>query len=126
MASITQTLDSFRAVASDPGLRAALETLDPTLHSVGDAAASIRGLANRLDNEVGPLAKSLSATVQTADGTLGSVRSLVEPGSPLAYQLSRTLADLAEAARAFRALATELERNPSVLVRGKAPATVAE
>ena len=55
------------------------------------------------------------------NGTFGNVRTLVAPDSPLAYQLSHTLNDLSEAARALRALATELERNPSILVRGRAP-----
>ncbi len=120
--SVAETLDAVRTLATSPGLRAALESLDPTLRSVGDAATGVRTLASRLDGEVGPLAKSLSGAAQQADGTFTSVRTLIEPGSPLAYQLSHTLTDLAEAARALRALAAELERNPSVLVRGKAPA----
>ena len=118
----SETLESLHVLAGSPGLRAALESLDPTLQSVKTAAASVQGLATHLDGDVGPLVKSLSATAQQADGTLTSVRTLIEPGSPLAYQLARTLTDLAEAARAFRGLATELERNPSVIIRGKAPA----
>jgi len=43
----------------------------------------------------------------------------VEPESPLSTQLTGSLQEVAEAARALRLLANLLERNPSVLVRGK-------
>jgi paraquat-inducible protein B len=122
LASATGALDAIRTLASAPGLRAAIDSLDPTLHSVGAAAASIRGLADEVDHQIAPLAKSFSGAADTANGTFGNVRTLVAPDSPLAYQLSHTLNDLSEAARALRALATELERNPSILVRGRAPA----
>ena len=119
--SAAETLDGLHALVSSPALRAAVESLDPTLHSVGDAAAGVKTLAGHLDGEVGPLAKSLTGAALQAQGTFSSANTLIEPGSPLAYQLSRTLTDLSEASRALRSLATDLERNPSILVRGKAP-----
>ena len=44
---------------------------------------------------------------------------MIEPESPLAYQLTQTLQDLSSAAIAVHELADMLQRNPSVLVRGR-------
>ncbi|HVO23366.1 MAG TPA: hypothetical protein VMW56_07035, partial [Candidatus Margulisiibacteriota bacterium] len=59
------------------------------------------------------------ATIDQARETLQSVQQFVEPESPLSTQLTGSLQEVAEAARALRLLANLLERNPSVLVRGK-------
>jgi paraquat-inducible protein B len=56
---------------------------------------------------------------EQARQTLQSVAQFVEPESPLSTQLTGSLQEVSEAARALRLLANLLERNPSVLVRGK-------
>jgi paraquat-inducible protein B len=49
-----------------------------------------------------------------------SAGGVVGPDSPLLYRVDRTLDDLSLAAVAFRRFAEELERNPSMLLRGRA------
>jgi paraquat-inducible protein B len=115
---LNETIDSLPAIARK--LDDAIGRVPPTLDSVQD-------LSKSLDTKVDPLVASLEATaknatdaLQAAKGTLNNANTVLQPNSPVMFQLGRTLADLAEAAQAIRRLAEELERNPSVLVRGRA------
>jgi paraquat-inducible protein B len=118
--SLTTTVDGLRDITTSPRLKAAVENLDETVAKANAAFGSIDKLASGLNSDVRPIATSLRNTADQATNTLESVRTLVQPGSPLAYQLGVTLQDLSEAARALKALADELERNPGMLIRGRA------
>ena len=124
--SATEALDGINGVVNAPGLKQAIETLPTTVANVNQAVTSLRELAVRLDNKQGPFFDSLkgtsdktSATLEQARLTLQTVQTLVDPGSPLATQLSASLQEITAAARSMRLLADYLERNPSALVRGR-------
>jgi len=114
-----QALEGVSAIVNSPELKAAIAKLDGTVDNLNATITGVRTFTSGLGNEVGPTAKSLRVTADRAQAALDEVRVQVEPGSPLSYQLGRTLQDVGDAARAVRALADELERNPSVVVRGK-------
>lgn len=57
--------------------------------------------------------------LESLRGTLDGVHGLLAPETPLAVELTRTVADLGRAARALRELADYLERNPSAVVFGR-------
>jgi paraquat-inducible protein B len=85
----------------------------------------LRKLSDDLDTKLGPLGSSVRDTAADARDTLRAttlamqqVQTLLKPDSPLTYSLHRSLNDLSAAARAIRQLADELERDPSVLLRG--------
>jgi paraquat-inducible protein B len=117
--SATATLDSLRDLAGSDEARRAVVSLDETL-------ASLRELSKQLEMTIVPLGKSLQRTAdetqkleaELAD-TLGAVKQLVRPGSPLTQQLSTALQDVSAAARSVRQLADSLERNPGAIVRGR-------
>jgi paraquat-inducible protein B len=117
--SLTGTLDGVNQLVTSPHLKAAIDGLDETVRHADEALVSVRSFSDGLRGDVQPVAASLRATSEQASATLDGVRTLISPGSPLAYQLGTTLRDLGEAARALAVLADELERNPSVLVRGR-------
>ena len=124
--SLTEAVDSIKAVVATPELKQALQALPTTVANVNQTVTSLRELAVRLDNKQGPLLDSLkgtsdktSDTLEQARLTLQSVKTLVEPGSPLGTQLSASLQEITAAARSMRLLADYLERNPSSLVRGR-------
>ena len=128
---ITGLVNSFKAaaesldrLASSPGLQATLDGLPTTVKKVDDAEdqlhrtlSSVEGTSDRLKTDVVP---QLDDALVAARDALQSVQTLVGPGSPVVYQLGRTLDQLARAAASLDRLAADLERNPSVLVRGKA------
>jgi len=67
----------------------------------------------------GRIAKSLEATLAQSVLTLTTVESTFEEESPLRYEVSTTLTELASAARSVRFLANYLERHPNAVFVGK-------
>jgi paraquat-inducible protein B len=124
--SLTATSDSINSVVTTPELRAALQALPTTVANLNQTVTNIRELSLHLDTKAGPLLDSLKGTSDTggvaldqARVTLQTYQNFVEPESPLSTQLSGSLQEVSDAARALRLLATYLERNPSALVRGR-------
>jgi paraquat-inducible protein B len=131
---LSSTVQGIDRMVNSPKLHETVDTL-PVLARNLDAAVSrfsatmesVQGLAKSFDSKVDPLvlslqstAKDAAQTMRAATSTLNNADVVLQPSSPVMYQLGRTLADLAEAAQAIRRFAEDLERNPSALVRGKA------
>lgn len=83
-------------------------------------------LAQHVDARLMSLAASLQETsyaarraLEQAQGTLSAVDGVVEEESPLRYDLTKALEELAAAARAVRVLAEALERHPEAFLYGK-------
>lgn len=117
-AKLQETLDAL------PGLA---RNLDGAIGRVNTTLAEVENLARGLDAKLDPLGKSFEAAshdageaLRAASRTLDNANIVLQPNSPIMYQLGRSLADLAQAAQAIRRLAEDLERNPSALVRGRA------
>ncbi len=109
----------------------------PTATSLRDAIDAAKDAFNQgestianLDEELSPamaevrrlvrdVAGRLPGTMARLDTVLATVDDRLEPDSVLMKDLHRTLTEFSEAAYAVRALAEELERNPSALIRGK-------
>jgi paraquat-inducible protein B len=121
--SFKAAAESFDRLASSPGLQATVDGLPTTVKKI-DAAAdqlsrtlvSVEGASDRLKADVVP---RVDEALVAARDTLQSVQAVVQPGSPIVYQLGQTLDQVAQAAAALNRLAADLERNPSMLVRGK-------
>jgi paraquat-inducible protein B len=117
--SLRQAVDGVKDLVTSPKLHSAVDGLDGTEQNLNAAIADIRRLTGTVQGEIGPLGQRLNATADKAETALDSVRVLVEPGSPMSYQLGRTLEEVAAAARSVHTLADALERDPSMLVRGR-------
>ncbi|MGO9267372.1 MAG: MlaD family protein [Candidatus Binataceae bacterium] len=128
IAGLTKTVTKTGDLAGSPQLKAAIDSLPATINKLGAAADSIQRLADNANHEITTITDSLRQTtsnatlaLQQTQATLKTVRETIGPGSPLDYQLGQTLIDLSEAARSMHSLADYLERNPSSLIRGRAP-----
>ena len=108
--------------------------IDPMAANAEEAMKGINSLVNNdvkklvgnLDQGVAKvmpeIAKSLEtlrATLQEAQGALRSVGGSAGAQSPLMYQLTKTLEELANAAQSLRSMADYLEQHPESLIRGK-------
>jgi phospholipid/cholesterol/gamma-HCH transport system substrate-binding protein len=109
------------------GVDAATATLPGTLRAADAAIASVGNAARAIEAGAVPLAADtraavvqLRSTLEGAEGAIRHVDELVDPASPLAWQLTKTLGELQSTSRALRHLAEALERDPSALVRGRA------
>jgi paraquat-inducible protein B len=143
---LLQTLEAYRRLADDlrgelDGLsqrvdrtaRSADETLQQASRSIRaieqDTAKTLQALRNatgNVESQVVPLVRELRETNQSAAGairqaeaTLKSAEQTLDPGSATQRDLRRALEEFAGAARAVRALAEKLERNPNALITGQ-------
>jgi len=107
-------------------LPATMDRVDQAIRDVSTTLASVRQLSDGVNKQVEPTARSLQATAVNASdamlaakSTLENIAVVFESDSSLMSQISRSLEDLSIAAVSVRRLAEELDRNPSVLLRGK-------
>lgn len=139
--SMVQMTDSIRALVESPRLQATIDRLQQTTKSLDEAAQSAQRMADLIRTQVVPLSRSLQGasnnTAETmrqarvamiaaqqafveAQATFMEARAILDPASPITYQLNKTLEDISGAARSTRELADFLQRNPSAVIRGRA------
>ncbi|OUL98737.1 PqiB family protein [Variovorax sp. JS1663] len=90
-------------------LRKTLATLDKTLGSAEQLAASLK-------NDVSP---EMAAAMKDVRKTLSSAEKTLADDSPLQQDMRQTLQEVTRAANSLRILTDYLERHPESLIRGK-------
>jgi paraquat-inducible protein B len=90
-----------------------------TLTSAKETLTAARSALGQAQKSLVTLTDAAMPVLKDADKTLAGTAALTGPDSAMLNDLARTLKALDEAARAIRALATMLERNPETLIRGK-------
>lgn len=105
------------AAAAVPG---ALRAAGSALVSVGDAARAVEAGVTPLSADTRAAVVQLRTTLERAEAAIRHVDELVDPASPLAWQLTKTLGELQSTSRTLRHFAEGLDRDPSALVRGRA------
>ena len=138
--SVTAMTDAIRNLADSPKLAATIDGLHQATEKLDGAIISVQRMANEIRTQVGPLAQSLrkasdnasetmvqartslaaaqQAFVQ-AQGAFAEAKAMLDPASPITYELNKTLVDIEGAARSTRELADFLQRNPSAVIRGR-------
>ncbi len=126
MEKVSTALDGINHLVNSPAVTETLDALPVTMKNIDRVVESARLMVTKLDAQVTPIGKRLDETlIQTRNTmaavelTAGSATTLIEPGSPLDYQLRKSLEDLGAAARSIQEFADYLERNPSALIYGK-------
>ncbi|MFN8640706.1 MAG: MlaD family protein [Candidatus Binatia bacterium] len=121
-----EALQGLTALVKDPALAKALGELPGTVKNLNAAVDSANGLLRRVERQVDPLSQELHETLvgaqramSTVEQTAAAATTLIEPGSPLDYDLRQSLRDVSRAADSLRLLADFLERNPSALLYGR-------
>ena len=142
--SIQNALEGIEEVIHSPEVSESLKALKGTLQAteetmkqisqeIGPLAKNLEGtlrdtrtLLRNVDAKVDPLASGMEATLEAARGAIveaeGTIRNLegsVREDSPLVVELTRALAELADASRSLRLLADYLEQHPEAILRGK-------
>jgi len=120
IASLDRTLGRLEAETL-PETKRTLETLERTLRSANRAL-------ERIDGEIVPEAREtlagLRRAISSAERVLADTdNTFLGPDAPGRQDLRDALREIARAARAVRALADYLERNPGALLRGKTQET---
>ena len=138
--SVTAMTDAIRNLADSPKLAATIDGIHRATEKLDLAVVSVQKTSDEIRKEVGPLAQSLrnasdnaavtmkqaraslaaaqQAFVQ-AQGAFAEAKAMLDPASPITYELHKTLEDISGAATSTRELADFLERNPSAVIRGR-------
>jgi paraquat-inducible protein B len=111
---VTSTLDSTAAAAKRTLAEGTL-----TLEQVRITAAAAEKRVNTVADAINRIAASGDSTLVGAQQTLRNIENLTSETSPLIYELNTALKELSAAARSIRLLATELEKRPDALIRGR-------
>jgi paraquat-inducible protein B len=90
-----------------------------TLTSAKEALTAARSALGQVQKSLVTLTEATTPVLKQADRALTGTTALTGPDSAVINDLSRTLRSLDEAARAIRTLASTLERNPEMLIRGR-------
>jgi phospholipid/cholesterol/gamma-HCH transport system substrate-binding protein len=90
-----------------------------TLTIAKDTLTAARSTLGQGQKSLATLTEAAIPVLKQADKTLAGTTTLTGPDSAVLNDLSHTLRSLDEAARAIRTLASTLERNPEMLIRGR-------
>lgn len=132
---LVKLIDNLDALARNTDARMAevAGNLSDTTESANDVIAESGKALARLEGDIDATLADARTTLQGADAasrklataldqavaTLKAAQQAVDPNAPMGRELRRTVVDIGAAARSLRALADQLERNPSALLTGK-------
>ncbi len=127
-AAVVSTAQSVQRLVNAPEIRAALAEMPAAAAQVTRTMAAVEQLANTADSAVGPIAvqaeratTELASALEALRRTLAQTEGLLSMDSGVGFELQGVLASLKEAADALQLLATSIEQNPDMLIRGKKP-----
>ncbi len=83
------------------------------------AVADLRRLIREVQASLPGTMKQLDSALSSARSALDTADKTIDPNSGTMKDLRRALVEFAAASRSVRNLANEVERNPSILIRGK-------
>ena len=130
--ALKQTIDGLPALLAD--LRQTVKTVDREVHSfsatgqrsISETAASlqitlasVKKLAENVDREAASTLTVARGTLQNADTAVDGIKVLVDPRGQTVTDLQDALGDLAATAGRLRDLSERVDRDPSVLIRGR-------
>jgi paraquat-inducible protein B len=91
----------------------------PLAGGAKETLTAARSALGQAQKSLGTLTDAATPVLQQAAKTFAGTAALTGPDSATLHDLSQTLKALEDAARAIRALAAMLERNPEALLRGR-------
>ena len=123
--SAREVVSDLHQLSSSPELKVAIRSLDDVTGQLGQAAGSVSRLAVGLDSNVSSLTADLRQTSVKAGAMIDQAGKVLQHtdsafnGSPVLYELTRTLQEVSAAARSVRLLTGYLERNPNAVIFGR-------
>lgn len=125
--AMRQTLDGIEEIVTDEELQTVATNVNTLVRTVDETVLGIQDLVLAVDTTVGPVqerfvsaATRAETSMQEIDETMDALEAVLEPDSPLVQGLVETLEELQLAARSLRRVAELVDRDPSILVRGRA------
>ncbi len=118
VSALRHTLDTIdREVAGFSGT--GREAIASSAADLRKTLASVQALAANLDRETASTLGAARGTFKSADTALDGASVLLDPRGRTVIQVQRAIDDLAAAAARLRNLAERVDRDPSILIRGR-------
>lgn len=124
--SLVASAESIERLASSPDLRRTLSNLPTATAEFNRTLAEVQLVAGRIGNMLDPLQLQVEEaggeavrTLQAMQEAIDDTRGVLTTDAGIGYRLDQALESLTEAAEALRQLALSLERDPSMLIRGR-------
>jgi paraquat-inducible protein B len=126
--AVVASAQAVERLVDSPEIRAALRQVPGMTSQVNRTMAEVELLAQRAGAAIEPMQSQVDsattemvATLQSLRRTLEDTQGLLSTDTGLGFGLQQALASLRDAATALSLLATSLEQNPDMLLRGKKP-----
>ena len=126
--AVVASAQAVERLVDSPEIRAALQQVPGMTSHVNRTMAEVELLAQRagaaiepMQSQVDSATREMVATLQSLRRTLENTHGLLSTDTGLGFGLQQALASLRDAATALTLLATSLEQNPDMLLRGKKP-----
>jgi paraquat-inducible protein B len=140
IADLQTTVSSIQEIVASPKLKEAIANagqamteaqqlvsklnrrVDPLTQSFEDTSKAARSALNeaeRLLVDARPVLATAQKAMTRAEKLMATANEVIEPGSPLHFELVSALREVAGASRSLRGLADSLERNPKSLLFGR-------
>jgi paraquat-inducible protein B len=127
-AAVVASAQAVERLVDSPEIRAAMKQVPGMTAQVNRTMAEVQRTAERAGAMIDPLQLQLEGTnaemvamLQSLRRTLDETHGMLSTDSGLGAGLQQALASMRDAADALRLLATSLEQNPDMLIRGKKP-----
>jgi paraquat-inducible protein B len=117
--SILRTVHTIDRLISSEEATDLIPRLDSTLKEIQDLAKSVRSEIEPLSTSFKSSLERLRSLSEEAEVAVKVLRGALAHDAPLSVELEKSLEEIAASARAFRALAETLERDPGILLRGR-------
>jgi paraquat-inducible protein B len=129
---LRQTLDGLPALVAD--LRQTVKTIDSEVKgfsvtgqrattesaaALQSALASVKSLAENLDREAASTLALARGTLQNANTAIDGANVLLDPQGRTVMQIQDAVEDLAETAARLRDASERVDRDPTILIRGR-------
>jgi paraquat-inducible protein B len=127
-AAMVSSAQAVERLMNSPEILAAMEQVPAMAVQMNRTMSGLEALTTQAGAAIGPLqlqfdasSAEFIATQQTLRTTMEDTHGLLSTDSGVGYELQQALASLKEAGDALRLLATSLEQNPDMLIRGRKP-----
>jgi paraquat-inducible protein B len=127
-AAVVASAQAVERLVESPEIRGALEQvpgmtaqLNRTMAEVENLAVSASAAIDPLQSQLEGMATEMAASLHALRGILEQTHGLLSTDAGLGYGMQDALLSIREAAEALRLLATSLEQNPDMLIRGRRP-----
>ncbi len=111
--SADETLKTANELISTPGLSTAIQDMQGSM-------SSLKNILQNVDEaNIDEVISSTQTTLDQLNHTLKKTSSMLEPNSPMQYNVIKLTGELEEMARSVRSLIEMLERNPQAFIFGK-------